>query len=207
MICSKKTKIIYKDFPIVKVNNPRDCLTFACKKFFNIKPKNIIAVTGTNGKSSVADFFYQILRKNNKSVGTIGTLGIKRNNSAIKTSLTSPDIISLHKELYKMKKLGIDNVIIEASSHGLVQGRLKGINFKAGIFTNFSQDHLDYHHTMKNYFNSKMILFSKLLKKNKKVIVDEKINEFSKIKKICFKKKLKLLTIKKIFYGTTITLN
>ena len=169
VICSKKTKIIYKDFPIVKVNNPRDCLTFACKKFFNIKPKNIIAVTGTNGKSSVADFFYQILRKNNKSVGTIGTLGIKRNNSAIKTSLTSPDIISLHKELYKMKKLGIDNVIIEASSHGLVQGRLKGINFKAGIFTNFSQDHLDYHHTMKNYFNSKMILFSKLLKKIKKL--------------------------------------
>ena len=89
--------------------------------------------------------------------------------------------------------MGIDNVIIEASSHGLVQGRLKGINFKAGIFTNFSQDHLDYHHTMKNYFNSKMILFSKLLKKNKKVIVDEKINEFSKIKKICFKKEIKII--------------
>ena len=195
IICSRKTKIKAKNFPIIKVKQPREALTFACKNFFKNKPKNIIAVTGTNGKTSVADFFYQILTKNNKSVASIGTLGVKRKNSIKKTNLTSLDIISLHKELQDLKKIGINNVIIEASSHGLAQGRLNGIDFKAGIFTNFSQDHLDYHYSMESYFRAKMILFSKLLKKNKSVIIDEKIKQFSKIKKICLNNKLRLLKI------------
>ena len=195
VICSRKTKIQVEKIPVIKLNHPREALTFACKKFFRNKPKNIIAVTGTNGKSSVADFFYQILKKNNRSVASIGTLGVKRKNSIKKTSLTSPDIISLHKELQNLKRLGINNVIIEASSHGLAQGRLNGIDFKAGVFTNFSQDHLDYHYSMKNYFRAKMTLFSKLLKKNKNVIIDEKIKEFSKIKQICLNNKLRILKI------------
>ena len=98
-----------------------------------------------------------------------------------------------------MKKEKIENVIIEASSHGLLQGRLDGINFKAGVFTNFSQDHLDYHKSMTNYFNSKMILFSKLLKKNSYVITDDQLKEFSKIKKIASSKKLKILTFNNDF--------
>ena len=130
-----------------------------------MKPKNIIAVTGTNGKTSVADIFYQILRLNNLPAGSIGTLGVKYNDKTIKTNLTSPDTISLHKNLSFLKRKNIDNVIIEASSHGLEQRRLHHINFKAAIFTNFSQDHLDYHKTMKSYLNSKLILFNKILKK------------------------------------------
>ena len=78
-------------------------LTYACKNYIR-KPKNIIAVTGTNGKSSVADFFYQILKINNIRSATIGTLGIKKGRS-LKTDLTSLDIISFHKELEKIKKL------------------------------------------------------------------------------------------------------
>ena len=103
----------------------------------------------------------------------------------------------MHKELYNLKKNGIDHVILEASSHGLAQGRLNKIDFKAGIFTNFSQDHLDYHKNMKNYFNSKMILFSNLLSKKGNIIADKEINEFPKLKNIAVKRKLNLLTIDK----------
>ena len=75
-------------------------------------------------------------------------------------------------------------MIIEASSHGLDQNRLNNINFKAGVFTNFSQDHLDYHKTMKKYLNSKLILFSKLLPKKSSVISDSSLKQFSTLKKI-----------------------
>ena len=109
--------------------------------------------------------FYQLFKLNNIPAASIGTLGIKYNNKIIKTGLTSPDTITLHKNLNFIKKNNIDNVIIEASSHGLDQERLHHINFKSAIFTNFSQDHLDYHKNMQSYLNSKLILFSKILKK------------------------------------------
>ena len=184
------------DSPLIKVKNITKTLSNICKKFYKNKPKNIIAVTGTNGKSSVADFFYQILSHNKIPVASIGTLGVKKNDKIRKINLTSPDIIALHKELAEIKKLKIENVIIEASSHGLNQGRLNGLKYKAGIFTNFSQDHLDYHKNMKKYFKSKMILFSKLLEKKSYIITDSEIKEFQKLKKISFKKNLRLITIK-----------
>ncbi len=196
IICSSKIKSKNYNIPIIRVKNIRETLAKSCEKFYKKKPKNIIAVTGTNGKSSVADFFYQILLLNKIPVASIGTLGIKKNRRIKEINLTSPDIISLHKELSQIKKDKIDNVIIEASSHGLHQGRLDGLDFKVGIFTNFSQDHLDYHKSMKKYLDSKMILFSKLIKKNRYMITDNSIKEFSKLKKIAIKKKLKLFTIK-----------
>jgi MurE/MurF fusion protein len=199
IVCSFKSKIKKKKVTVLKVKKIKETLAHACKKFFNKKPKNILAVTGTNGKSSVADFYHQIFSLNKINVATIGTLGIKKNSTIRKISITSPDIITLHKELEEIKKIGIDNVILEASSHGLEQGRLNGIDFKAGIFTNFSQDHLDYHKTMKKYFNAKMILFSNLIKKNRYLITDSKIKEFKKLKKIAQIKKLKLLTFDKDF--------
>ena len=91
-----------------------------------------------------------------------------------KTKLTNLDIISLHKEL-ALKRKKIDNVLIEASSHGLDQGRLSGIKFKAGVFTNLSQDHLDYRESMKKYLNAKLILFSKNMEKNSYIISDSSL--------------------------------
>ena len=93
-----------------------------------------------------------------------------------------------------LKKRKINNVIIEASSHGLHQRRLDNLNLKAGIFTNLSQDHLDYHKNMQNYFKAKLILFKKLLSRKSLIITDDTIKEYSTIKKIAFKK-LKLLNI------------
>jgi len=198
IICSKNSTIKSHIIPVIKTNNVRQELAEICKKFYKNKPKNIIAVTGTNGKTSVADFFHQILSINKIPVASIGTLGIKKNKNIKQSNLTSPDIISLHKELSNLKKSKINNVIIEASSHGLAQERLSGIDFKAGIFTNLSHDHLDYHKSMKNYFNAKMILFTKLLKINRYIITDSSIKEFLKIKKVAKKNKLKILTINKL---------
>ena len=161
IICSKKCNYKSVNTPVFKTADIRFFLSETASKFYHLKPKNIIAVTGTNGKTSVADLFYQILNINKINVASIGTLGIKFKNKIIKSDLTSPDTIHLHQILQKLKKNKIDNVIIETSSHGLDQKRVDHLNFKAGIFTNFSQDHLDYHRTMKKYLNAKLRLFKK----------------------------------------------
>jgi len=197
IICSKSCKFRSKKVHIIKTRKVRNYLSEITSKFYKLKPKNIIAVTGTNGKTSVADFFYQILDTNNIPVASIGTLGIRYRKKSIKTNLTSPDVITLHKNLEKLKKDKIDNVIIEASSHGLDQNRLDNLNLKAGIFTNFSQDHLDYHKTMKAYLATKLILFSKLLPKKSYVIADKLTKEYSNLKKISKNRQLKLLDINK----------
>ena len=195
IVCSTNCKIKNTKTPIIKVKNIKKAITGACKAFYHTKPKNIIAITGTNGKSSVAEFYHQILSAQKIPVASIGTLGIKTNNKITATNLTTLDIISLHRVLENIKSSGIDNVILEASSHGLEQGRLSGINFKTAIFTNFSQDHLDYHKNMKNYLSAKLILFSKLLGKKKYIITDNEIPEFLKLKKIAKKNNLNLVTI------------
>ena len=197
VICAHKYKIKESKVPIIKVKNVKTLIIQACKIFYSKKPDNIIAVTGTNGKSSVAEFYHQLLSIQKIPVASIGTLGIKIKEKIKKTNLTTLDSISLHHELSEIKKKGINNVILEASSHGLAQGRLNGIKFKTGIFTNFSQDHLDYHKNMKNYLQAKLILFSKLLKTKQNIITDRQIKEFKKLKLIAKKKNLKLITIGK----------
>ena len=194
-VVSKKFRNI-SNLPIIRVNDTKTILSRCCKIFFKKKPKNIVAVTGTNGKSSVADFFRQIFVLNKKKAASIGTLGIIKNNKKIRSTLTSLDIITLHKELEKMAEEKINNVIIEASSHGLDQGRLNGIDFKACVFTNFSQDHLDYHKNMMKYFNAKLILIKKLMQKNSFLITDSSIKKYKTLKKISLKKKIKIIDIK-----------
>lgn len=197
VVCGEKCQININKIPIIKVKNLSAVITQACKIYYFKKPKNIIAVTGTNGKSSVAEFYHQLLSLQKIPVSSIGTMGIKIKNKIKKTNLTTLDIISLHQELSEIKKKGIDHVILEASSHGLMQGRLNGIEFKTGIFTNFSQDHLDYHKNMKNYLEAKLILFSKLLKKDSNIISDNQIKEYKKLKLISRKKNLNILSIGK----------
>ncbi|MDB3997483.1 UDP-N-acetylmuramoyl-L-alanyl-D-glutamate--2,6-diaminopimelate ligase [Candidatus Pelagibacter sp.] len=176
-------------------NNIRKLLAEISFKINNKIPNNIIAVTGTNGKSSIADFYYQILDLNNKKVASIGTLGVKSKKYKKNLSNTTIDPIQLSKILNKLKKQNINNVIMEASSHGLSQNRLDGLLFNTGIFTNFSQDHLDYHKNTKNYLKAKLYLFEKLIKKRGNIITDEQIPEFKKIKNIATNKNLNLFLL------------
>ncbi|MDC3342414.1 UDP-N-acetylmuramoyl-L-alanyl-D-glutamate--2,6-diaminopimelate ligase [Candidatus Pelagibacter sp.] len=195
VVTEKKINGLKNGILFIHSNNIRKLLAEISFKINNKIPNNVIAVTGTNGKSSIADFYYQILDLNNKKVASIGTLGIKSKKYKKDLSNTTIDPIQLSKILNKLKKQNINNVIMEASSHGLSQNRLDGLLFNTGIFTNLSQDHLDYHKNTKNYLKAKLYLFEKLIKTKGTIITDEKIPEFKKIKKIATKKNLNLFTL------------
>jgi len=187
-IVTSNHKILKKKVPIFYVKDVRESLAYVSLEFYNIKINNFIAVTGTNGKTSVAYFIYHLLKKLNFKVGMIGTIGnsISKNTSS---NLTTPDPITLSKILHKMTQKKTKYVVMEASSHGLQQKRLLGINFDLGIMTNITHDHLDFHKNYKNYLNSKMLLFKNHLKKNGIGIINEKTNEIKNIKKILKGKK------------------
>ena len=195
IITEKKINGFKNGILFIQSKNIRKLLAEISFKINNKIPNNIIAVTGTNGKSSIADFYYQILNLNNKKVASIGTLGVKSKQFKRDLSNTTIDPLYLSKILSILKKQNVNNIILEASSHGLSQNRLDGLSFNTGIFTNLSQDHLDYHKNINNYLKAKLYLFKKLIKKNGNVITDEKIIEFKKIKKIAYSKKLNLLTL------------
>ena len=195
IISNKKYEGLKKNILFIRSSNVRKSLSEFAYTIYKDKPKNIIAVTGTNGKSSVADFYFQILRLNKKKVASIGTLGVKTQNYIQKVSNTTIDPIALSKILNKLKKEKINDVILEASSHGLKQNRLDGLKFKTGIFTNLSHDHLDYHKTFGDYLKSKLSLFEKLLKKNGNIITDIEIPQYRRIKEIALKNQFNIETI------------
>ena len=195
IISEKKSNEFKNGILFIHTKNIRKLLAEVSYKIYKNKPKNLIAVTGTNGKSSIANFYYQILKLNKKRVASIGTLGVKSNIFNLNLSNTTIDPIQLGQILTKLKNQRINDVIMEASSHGLKQNRLDGLKFNTGIFTNLSQDHLDYHKNLKNYLKAKLHLFENLIKKNGNVITDDKIPQFKKIKKISIKNNLKLHTL------------
>ncbi|WP_023648047.1 UDP-N-acetylmuramoyl-L-alanyl-D-glutamate--2,6-diaminopimelate ligase [Candidatus Pelagibacter ubique] len=195
VVTEKKINGLKNGILFIQSNSIRKLLAEISFKINNKIPNNIIAVTGTNGKSSIADFYYQILELNNKKAASIGTLGIKSKKFKKNLPNTTIDPIQLSKVLRHLKKININNVIMEASSHGLSQNRLDGLFFNTGIFTNLSQDHLDYHKNIKDYLKAKLYLFEKLIKKNGNIITDEKIPQFRKIKSIASNKNLKLFSL------------
>ena len=143
--------------------NPRRLYALMAAQFFANQPDHMAAVTGTNGKSSVADFTRQIWTKLGVTAASMGTLGVKAPMIEEPGNLTTPDPIELHQCLHKLSANGVDHGILEASSHGLTQFRLDGVELKVAAFTNLSRDHLDYHGTMESYLEAKTRLFSNVL--------------------------------------------
>ena len=197
----KGAKIIISEKKIFKKNediiflytrNIRKLLSKVAFKISNKKPKKLIAVTGTNGKSSVADFFFQILNLNFKRVASIGTIGLRYKGKKKALYNTTLDPVNLSQILKNLEKKKIEYTIMEASSHGLKQNRLDGLFFDIGVFTNLSHDHLDYHKDMRAYLISKLYLFNELIKKKGIVITDSKIPESKIIKNISQKKNFNL---------------
>ncbi len=123
---------------------------------------NIFGVTGTNGKTTVTSLIHDMLRKLNQKTAVAGTNGMLINKHYFQTANTTCDVLTNQQLLHRAYQEGVDHVIMEVSSQGLSQGRLSGINFDVAVFTNLSQDHLDYHHTMENYGYAKGILFAQL---------------------------------------------
>jgi len=146
------------DVPTIRIDNLKPHLSKLAQNFYTkAKDVNLIAVTGTNGKTSVSHFISQLLDFLGIDNGVIGTLGISKVKK--KTINTTPDILSIYSSLEEYSNQGIKLAVIEASSHALMQDRLEGLSFIQGIFTNLTQDHLDYHETMGNYREAKVKLF------------------------------------------------
>ncbi|AIL64430.1 UDP-N-acetylmuramoyl-L-alanyl-D-glutamate--2, 6-diaminopimelate ligase [Rickettsiales bacterium Ac37b] len=175
----------------IKLDNIRKFLSIAAANFYQDQPDNIIAVTGTNGKSSVVHFCREIWKKLHHkavSIGTLGVIGdINLDQFPISSSLTTPDIIFIHKLLAALVKEKVNYVALEASSHGLQQYRIDNIKLKAAGFTSFSRDHLDYHGTIENYFEAKSRLFSEVMESGNHAVLNSDITEFSVLRTIASK--------------------
>ncbi|MEO8242726.1 MAG: UDP-N-acetylmuramoyl-L-alanyl-D-glutamate--2,6-diaminopimelate ligase [bacterium] len=147
---------------LVVAEDPREALASAAALWFGAQPETMVAVTGTNGKTSVATFARQIWTLLGHAAINIGTTGIE-GAWAAPSNHTTPDPITLHRVLAEAAAAGVTHAAMEASSHGLDQRRMDGVRLKAAGFTNFTQDHLDYHKTFDAYFAAKSALFTRVL--------------------------------------------
>ncbi|MEO0344187.1 MAG: UDP-N-acetylmuramoyl-L-alanyl-D-glutamate--2,6-diaminopimelate ligase [Pseudomonadota bacterium] len=166
-----KNELAKSSAQLVITDHPRRALALAASRFYTGQPKIIAAVTGTNGKTSVANFTQQIWTGLGARAVNFGTAGVE---GAVDAPLghTTPEPITLHRLLGDLQTQGVTHAAMEASSHGLVQNRLDGVVLTAAGFTNFSQDHLDYHTTFDAYFDAKMGLFTRVLPKGATAVVN-----------------------------------
>jgi UDP-N-acetylmuramoyl-L-alanyl-D-glutamate--2,6-diaminopimelate ligase len=143
--------------------NPRRAFARLAAQFFTPVPETVVAITGTNGKTSCVEMTRQLWRMAGHHAGSIGTLGVTTADESISTGLTTPDVVTFLSNLSGLAREGVSHVAFEASSHGLSQYRNDGVRVAAGAFTNLSRDHLDYHADMEDYFAAKMRLFDEVV--------------------------------------------
>jgi UDP-N-acetylmuramoyl-L-alanyl-D-glutamate--2,6-diaminopimelate ligase len=157
--------------PLLADAEPRRLFAELAAKFYAPFPETVVAVTGTNGKTSTVEMTRQMWRMSGHRSASIGTLGVTTSDDQVSTGLTTPDIVTFLNNMAGLKRMGISHVAYEASSHGLDQHRAEGVALAAAAFTNFSRDHLDYHATMEAYFAAKMRLFDELLPPGRPAVI------------------------------------
>jgi UDP-N-acetylmuramoyl-L-alanyl-D-glutamate--2,6-diaminopimelate ligase len=190
--------------PYVQVEDARALLAHGAAKLFTRQPEHVVAVTGTNGKTSVASFTRQIWTALGKKAASIGTIGVTAPGKEIKGSLTTPDPVALHRLLDELAGEGVTHLAMEASSHGLDQRRLDGVKLAAGGFTNLTRDHLDYHQTLEAYRAAKLRLFETLLAPGAAAVVNADSSEAGIIQSIADKRGLRFISVGQ--KGTSLTL-
>jgi UDP-N-acetylmuramoyl-L-alanyl-D-glutamate--2,6-diaminopimelate ligase len=158
--------------PVLRTSEPRRALALMAARFYVAQPATVVAVTGTSGKTSVADFARQIFAALGHQAASLGTIGVVKPDGSLYGSLTTPDPVTLHKILAELADEGVTHLALEASSHGLDQHRLDGVRIKAAAFTNLGRDHLDYHPTMEAYLSAKMRLFTEILPEDGVAVVN-----------------------------------
>lgn len=185
--------------PQIVVKSTKRQIADIASKFYNYPSKNLnlIGVTGTNGKTTVTHLLQKILEYDNQQCALIGTLGYKLNSSDNykEAKHTTPQAPELQNLLSRINAQDIKNVVMEVSSHSLEQNRVGGCTYKGAVFTNLTQDHLDYHKTMDNYFEAKALLFKNLKEGSFAVINND--DEYSQRLKNIIPKNVKIIT-----YGT-----
>ena len=164
ILCEILPEIIIKNITYVKVKDIRESLSLICANYYGNPSKklNLVGITGTNGKTTTANLMFQLFGLFDFKVGLISTNKIIIGNKKIESELTTPDPLTLNKVLFQMVESNIQFCFMEVSSHSIQQKRIYGLHFKAGVFTNLSHDHLDYHKTFSEYRNVKKIFFDSL---------------------------------------------
>lgn len=167
----------------IEVDNPHLFLSSTASEFYKDQPSTIVAVTGTNGKTSTVNFVQMIWENLGLKCASLGTLGLIGNGIETQGGMTTPDPVSLFSKLAFLNHKNFSHLAMEASSHGLHQYRLDGVKVKAAGFTNFTRDHLDYHGTMEKYLEAKLRLFTDILNKDGTAVLNADIPEFQIIAK------------------------
>ena len=166
--------------PVIKVGDPRRAYALAAAAFYGAQPAVCVAVTGTNGKTSVAAFCRQIFAAAGRSSASMGTLGVRAGDDQLTPpGLTTPDAADVSRILADLAARGVTHLALEASSHGIDQRRLDGVKLKAAGFLNLTQDHLDYHGTMGVYRAAKLRLFDTLLPRGGAAVLNADSDAFS----------------------------
>jgi len=180
--------------PVLRVDNPRLVLAKMAARFYIRQPETIVAVTGTNGKTSVAAFVRQIWTQLGLKSASLGTVGLVMPTRTMTLEHTTPEPVSLHRMLNQVAEDGIEHLAFEASSHGLAQNRVDGVRIKAAAFTNLSRDHLDYHADFEEYLGEKLKLFSDILPADGCVVVNADSEDGARVIDIARQRNLKLMT-------------
>ena len=176
-------------------NEPRREFAALAAKFFAPFPETVIAVTGTNGKTSNVELTRQLWRMAGHPAASIGTLGVTTADDQVTTGLTTPDIATFLSNMAGLAREGITHAAFEASSHGLSQYRTEGLPVRAAAFTNFTRDHLDYHGTMEAYFEAKMRLFSEVVEPDGTAVVWMDDPKSEEVVRRCKARGLHLITV------------
>ena len=179
----------------IAAEEPRRAFARLAAKFFAPFPETIVAVTGTNGKTSSVELVRQLWRMAGHRSASIGTLGVTTADDQVSTGLTTPDIVTFLSNMAGLERMGISHAAFEASSHGLSQYRTEGLKVAAAAFTNFSRDHLDYHETMQAYFEAKMRLFEDVLEPGATAVIWRDDPRSEEVIARCEARGLKLLTV------------
>ncbi len=192
------------DLPLILDDNPRRRFAQMAARFHAGQPATVAAVTGTNGKTSVAVFLRRMWRRLGRSAASLGTLGLQAPGIDRPGGLTTPDPVDLHRVLSDLEDRGVDCLALEASSHGLAQYRLDGVRVTAAAFTNLGRDHLDYHGTTDAYLAAKLRLFDELVVPGGGAVVNADTPEGDVVAKAAAARGLRVLTYG--FAGTGIQL-
>ena len=179
--------------PVIVVHNIHQAMVKMAECLYLSDNVKKVAVTGTNGKTSTVYYVAQIMNALGVPSASMGTIGINSPLMKKSGSMTTPDVCTLHQNLSDLQTAGVKVVALEASSHGLDQGRLDGVSLLAGAFTNLTQDHLDYHKTMQAYLSAKIKLFDKIVHGGYAVL-NADIAEFDMLKNVALSKGLKVIS-------------
>ncbi|TAL01711.1 MAG: UDP-N-acetylmuramoyl-L-alanyl-D-glutamate--2,6-diaminopimelate ligase [Rhodospirillaceae bacterium] len=178
---------------LITDSNPRRRFALMAARFAAAQPETVVAVTGTNGKTSVAHFTQQLWTSLGFKAGYLGTLGAWGPGFHVDGSLTTPDPVRLHSLLAEMSRHGTTHLAMEASSHGLHQFRIDGVRIAVGAFTNLSRDHLDYHGSMTAYLNAKLRLFTDVMAPDGVAVLNADSSEFAAFDAACRQRGLRVI--------------